>query len=319
MPSPLNHPFDQSQLWNKAKRYIERGLQARGAHNDSDWPFWASLSAEFLGKAVLASYHPALVVDPTHSESLLGVCGVTIMDHESYKSVGMATVVARLEKACPLLDTKLAARLKGLAQLRNTELHSGGVPFEGLSENSWAPEFWAAVDAILPKLNKTMEAFVGESFADHAREMAESRQKSVADAVHSAMEAARVRWKVRSADGGGEVAFRAKIDAEVATKATVYPDAVRCPVCQCKGLVFTSGVVLSRHRAANEDGVEVLWRLRTEKFECHGCGLQLSGPEIAKAGLPVDVKARHEEMLVDPSELAQLSRTFEYEPDYGND
>jgi hypothetical protein len=50
-------------LLAKSRVYIQRAFRAKQANDLDEYQLWASLALELLGKAVLASIHPSLVVD----------------------------------------------------------------------------------------------------------------------------------------------------------------------------------------------------------------------------------------------------------------
>ena len=309
----MSHPFSREALWDKAKVFMERGLVARSEGEHEEWPLWASLAAELLGKAVLASIHPVLVAHPGNDDtanSLLAAAGVEIKEG-GLQSIAMKTVLSRLAKVLPAeFDGKVQAGLKLIADMRNEELHSGAIPFTGLPEHAWAPGFWRAIDVLLKKLGKSVRDFVGGDFESLVAELINATTQEVEAEVKKRMGESKARWKVRSSDHGGEDQYREDVSSRM--KPSWRKTWALCPVCGCKGYLGHSEVLLSSVRRADEVGVEIEEKYRADTFRCEGCSLELDGTaHLAVARLPVDVT---EKSAMEFSELAR-----DDESDYGND
>lgn len=307
------HPFEFEPLWHKAKVFMERGLAARRESKDDEWPLWASLAAELLGKAVLAKRHPVLVAHPgtgredDAANSLLSAAGIEVREG-GLRSIEMHTVIVRLSKVLPPeFDQRVQKALKVAALMRNEELHSGAVPFAGLEEHTWAPGFWQAISLLLKDIGKSVQDFVGPKFETLVVGLIAATEASIEKAVKEAMGAAKERWKVRSDDNGGEEAYRKKVTGKVHNAHSKEYQA-DCPVCGCCGTLTHSDVELSSVRRVGDDS-QILTdkRYRADDFECEGCSLYLDGTAaLAKAGLPVDVRVTLDEEAL-------------FEMEYGND
>lgn len=291
----MNHPFTLEPLWNKAKVFMERGLEARSKGKEEEWPLWASLAAELLGKAVLAKRHPVLVAHPGTGEdaanSLLSAAGIETREG-GLQSIPMKTVLLRLTKILPPeFDSKVQKDLKFVADLRNEELHSGATPFTDLKEHTWAPGFWRAIDLLLKDIGKSVRDFVGQDFEQLVVELIAATQADIENEVKKELGLAKERWKVRSEDNGGEKAFREKVSERV-KKENPEECLATCPVCKCVGVLEHSQLALSSIRRASWNfQVFTDKRYRAENFQCEGCSLELLGTAaLAKAGLPVDVR-----------------------------
>lgn len=306
----MSHPFGMGSLWNKAKVFMERGLVARSEGKEEEWPLWASLAAELLGKAVLAKRHPVLVAHPGNGEdvanSLLSAAGIEVKEG-GLQSIQMKTVLLRLNKVLPAeFDTTVQKDLKLIADLRNEELHSGATPLTGLKEHAWAPGFWRAIDILLRDIGKTVRDFVGPEFELLVKELIAATAKEIDAEVKKQLGLAKDRWRVRSEDNGGEEAYRKAVTKE-AKKKINSANRATCPVCGCIGELEQNGIELSSVRRAIEFQIVVEKRYRAECFRCEGCSLLLSGTAyLVKAGLPADVTE-----VLDAQE--------EWDADYGND
>jgi hypothetical protein len=309
----MPHPFDFDPLWSKAQLFMERGLEARAAGREDEWPLWASLAAELLGKAALAKRHPVLVAHPGDEHqamSLLSAAGVAVADDgQGLQSIPMKTVVSRLGKAIPAeFDDRIQKDLKFIAGLRNEELHSGALPYTGLKESSWAPGFWRAIDILLRDIGKSVDDFVGPEIGSVVNDFIESTKKEIAAEVHRRTGLASHAWAIKAEAHGDEEKLRASIRAQAwLTPRKPNITLHDCPVCRCSGELTRGWAILSESRRILMDRVVYDHRYRAERFRCSGCELELEGTaQLAKAHLPVDVAVT--------DDFSQ-----EWEPDYGND
>jgi hypothetical protein len=309
----MPNPFEQEPLWNKAKLFMERGLTARADGRDEEWPLWASLAAELLGKSVLAKRHPVLVAHPGTGDdaanSLLFAAGIETKEG-GLQSIQMKTVLSRLTKVLHTdFDSRVQKDLRVISDLRNEELHSGATPYTGLKEHVWAPGFWRAIDILLRDLGKSVKDFVGPQFEPLVAGLIAATKEEIHTEVNKQFGLAKEKWKVRSADGGGEEVYRNTVNTRTVARSAFRSRLAQCPVCGCKGHLRQGDSELSSVRRVEEDSIIVESRFRTETFDCDGCSLHLDGTAyLAKAGLPVDVTIIEE---LDPSRSP-------WEEEYGN-
>jgi hypothetical protein len=80
-------------LFAKAKLYMERADEEDA--NSPLFPFWASLSLEFLCRAALSAVHPSLLADPREGSNLLYACGIEVKT--APKSIPAKTVFDRCQ------------------------------------------------------------------------------------------------------------------------------------------------------------------------------------------------------------------------------
>jgi hypothetical protein len=214
----MPHPFNFDPLWAKAQLFMERGLEARAAGREDEWPLWASLAAELLGKAALARRHPVLVAHPgdeNQAMSLLSAAGIAVADDgQGLQSIPMKTVVSRLGKAIATeFDERVQKDLKFIAGLRNEELHSGATPYTGLKESSWAPGFWRAIDILLRDIGKSVNDFVGPELATMVTGLIDSTKKEIAAEVSKRTGIAAHKWAQKVENLGDEENLRGSIRA----------------------------------------------------------------------------------------------------------
>jgi hypothetical protein len=90
----INPALTRDALYAKSQLYIRRGLRAQADNDTEEYQLWASLALELLGKAALSNVHPALVADPTHSNSLFAACGRQLSPN--LKTITATTLFERL-------------------------------------------------------------------------------------------------------------------------------------------------------------------------------------------------------------------------------
>lgn len=103
--------WTEELLFNKAKLYMQR---ANAEDTESPlYPFWASLSLEFLCRAALAKVHPALLADPREARNIFYACGLPIKGLA--KSIQAKTVFLRCTEIIKNFDQVSVTVIKILA------------------------------------------------------------------------------------------------------------------------------------------------------------------------------------------------------------
>jgi len=136
-------------LLDKAVVNAKRAFE--GENRESElFAFWATLSLEFLGRAVLAKIHPSLLADPQTPESVLYACGVS--SPKQAKSVAAKTVFLRCKIIVPGFSEADFGLCMMLMDRRNEELHSGIPGFEDLNLERWLADYYRIVKKLLGHL-----------------------------------------------------------------------------------------------------------------------------------------------------------------------
>ena len=175
--------IDYEPLWNKSLRFIRKALQARGDGRFDDFCFWCTLAIELLGKAVLARIHPALVVNPQHTDSLFLACGKPLTS--TLRTISGRTVFSRIARLSKEFDKTQVDFCELLANRRNAELHSGELPYTGLAPDSRAPRFWRAAELILRVGELDLDEWVGDTEAERVNELIASASTVLIQAVEA--------------------------------------------------------------------------------------------------------------------------------------
>jgi hypothetical protein len=133
--------WESEALWLKARKYADRAHEA--PTGDADFPFFSSLSLEFLAKAALARVHPALLAKPDDDGvSLLHALGFATKTQP--QTLEMNKVYVRLMTAVPAFTETHMRACSQLTFHRNEEMHTGALPFDSLKESAWLPGYYAA-------------------------------------------------------------------------------------------------------------------------------------------------------------------------------
>jgi hypothetical protein len=170
-------------LLGKSKAYIARALAAKGRKSMGEYPLWASLALELLGKSALAAVHPCLIADPQSFVSLFAAAGMNV--GTDIKTITTKTLFERLTHVTKRFDKRTQEFCENMSLKRNAELHSGEAPFEA-SLPSWEGRFWHTAQIILEACDQTIESWLG---ADQAR----APKELLSEYVHAVEEAAKVR------------------------------------------------------------------------------------------------------------------------------
>jgi hypothetical protein len=310
-------------LFAKAKLYMERADEEDA--NSTLFPFWASLSLEFLCRAALSSVHPSLLADPREGANLLYACGIEVKT--APRLIPAKTVFDRCQSVIPTFDKSAFEYCIMMSELRNAELHSGEAAFEGLDTGRWLPRHYELAEVVLTHINKSLEDYLGDDGAERARAMLDDMKRAMRANVEEKISACRKWYAQLSADERHEKvdAVTGKVD-ELTTKFTNMSK-VACPACGVPGIVRgkVSGYGKPKIR---DDEVRVEMRVLPNEFRCGCCSLSLSGyGELNHAGVgSIFAVDKYEDPVEffnidvnDYVDVDELMREYVVDDDYGND
>jgi hypothetical protein len=312
MPDDIFIAINGEALHSKSKIYIGRALTRKGSGDLDEYQLWASLALELLGKAALARKHPSLVVDPTHWQSMFVAAGINVTT--DVKTITAKTLFERLARLVPRFDNTIQEFCQEIAERRNAELHSAGLPFRTMRLEAWEARYWHACDTILRQMDSSLEHWLGAADAKAPRQLLDEAAKALKAAVKLRIEAATEEFAALKKAERKRLTMEADL-WEPQHQKTVFKRSydkiwtARCPSCGCRAFMAggQTGEEISEER--DEDAIwEVVDReFVGEEFCCPTCDLTLvGGDEIDAAGL----SSLHED---------RQEREMEYEPDYGND
>lgn len=277
---------DYSATWSseallaKAQRYAEKML----ASPRDEWEFalWSSLTLEFLLRADLADYSPALLADAKDPNNLISALGFEPTAKKFLpKSIGTAEVVDRLTS---LLPDKFTPELAGFSQRhttqRNSELHSGEAAFDNVKPSSWLPLFYKTCEVLLGDLGSDLATVFGKDEAATAEKLIATLADDAAKAVKGTIAAYEKVWNAKDKSERDKLAGQATIWA---TRHAGHR--VKCPACESDALVVGEAIAPPK-KSIKEDVITEKQEHLPSKFECVACGMKIAGlSQLGAAGL----------------------------------
>jgi hypothetical protein len=291
--------------------YMERAL---AAPRDSDlFPFWASLSLEFLARSSLAYLSPTLLADTGDSDGrhLLHALGLE-PKVKAYvpKSIQTSDVLLRCEQLVPAFTKEVEIFCRGFVNKRNEELHSGGTPFAALPNHSWLPRFYEAASVLLQYQKKTLSNLVGPEEAKAADVMLKAVADEAAKSVQKQINAYSEVWKSKKEDEREQLIKNAKRHAR-----PYKGHVVVCPACSSVALV-TGEDIKQQPPSLEDEELVVRTSVLPTDFECVACGLEIhSHSQLHAAGLGGQFTNT---TTFDPVEYYAVEEENDY-PEFNND
>jgi hypothetical protein len=276
---------DFSETWNsdalvaKAKRYAEKMLEA--PRDDWEFALWSSFCLEFLLRADLSDYDPALLADIKDVNNVISAAGYPVnVKRFIPKTAATNDVVDRLSKVATEFTAELSGFCLRHTSLRNGELHSGHNAFEGKKHSQWLPLFYKTCKFLIEDLGSTLGDIFGDEEAATAEKLIAAFKDDAAKAVKATISAHATVWKQKSES---ERAKAASISSVWATKHAGHR--VKCPACQSDAIV-SGDAISSPRKSINGDVITEKQEHLPSKFECIACGMKIGGlSQLAAAGL----------------------------------
>jgi len=273
------HEWSTEAFFGKAQLYAE----AMNEHDDSDWKFglWSAFALEMLVRAAVAATSPALVADNQDWNNVLYGLGKTPKKPKFVpKSASITELVSRAEDLCPNFDREHANFCVSHFARRNSEIHTGNLPFDGIGPSSWLPMFYTVASTLVEAIGESLESLFGDIVAQRAREDIAALKDDTAKAVRGSINAYRLVWEQKSEEEQNSAREQAKV-----TSLRHYGHRVACPACACVALINGKAAGEAR-RTVDDDGVVERETMKPEAFHCVACGLKIAGySALLAAGL----------------------------------
>lgn len=296
--------WDSKQLWMKAKTYAE--LANKVPHNNPHFPFWSSLSLEFLGRAALTKIHPVLNADPREDTNLLYACGFSIVGQP--RSIPAHSLFLRLEKTVPGFTKSQRELCDFLAMLRNQELHTGELPFANLKESKWLPRYYETCKILCASLKKTLPDLFDKDIAATAETLISTLAKQTESAVKQRIADHAKAFISKSKSERSKMTREARIALLRPRPAIKYEP---CPACKTKG-TLSGDLIKELAPKYVDDRLSIDQEFLASQFTCLACGLTLkNADEVALAGMEPRFTDTRE------TDLHELYEP-EYEEEYDN-
>lgn len=269
-PGKVIAAWDPQTLYDKAERYIQ---QADSLDKDQwDYALWTSLSLELLARAALANVHPALLAEPDKPGSnLISALGFEPIEKKfAPKSIPVADVFRRLTLMLP----DFLAEHEGFGiqhtGLRNAELHSGELAFDGLAAATWQPRFYTTCAILLASMGYALADFVGAEEAAVAEQVMAAAADESAKAVKGDVDAHAQVWAAKSEEERVTLVAQAEVWA---TRQSGHR--AKCPSCGSPALVFGRPAAAAVRKLEDDLIIERQEYLPSH-FECIACGLKIA-------------------------------------------
>jgi len=287
--------FSYNELFTKAQLYIER---AHDEERDGDlYPFWLSLSLEFIIRSTLAHIHPALLAETPNSnnfESLLYAFGFEVKNQP--KSISITTAINRLG----IIINDFTPNVKNQAALiineRNTELHSGLKGFQEFPVKIWIRDFYRINNILLNYQGLNLIHLFGEQEAKATSIMIQEEDAKIKKTVIDRINACK---KVYSELSKEELTKRKEISEKELRKFLKHTLKPNCPCCGNEALLTGEQVSVSSAKIIDGELKEEV-RYLPAKLACFSCGLKIDGYQQLKIVNLSDVFTTYE--YIDPVE-----------------
>lgn len=156
--------WDSDQYWSKAQLYARRALE--DGLEPWERAFWSALALEFLARAALTNIHAVLNADPQSELNLFYALGFEIKGQP--RSLPVHAVLGRLERLAPEFDKPTKDFCDFFVLIRNRELHTAELAFEGLAEAEWLPRYYRASKILCECLGHELSDLTGATAATAA-------------------------------------------------------------------------------------------------------------------------------------------------------
>lgn len=311
--------WDANQLWNKSKLYLRRAFDA--GRKSELFPFWATLSLEFFGRAVLAKINPCLLADPQSGENLLYACGFKHATDRP-RSVPAKTVFLRIMTITETFTEADFGFVMSLMDRRNEELHSGACPFIDLPNKEWLPKYYRICQLLADAHDYSFDELFGSSEAAAAKRIIEETEKECTAIVAKRIAAYSLTFEQMDESERKE---------GVADAGTAYlltrgaKKTVECPSCKSNAVMTGEEINTSDPVLLNDEICQETTVIPTG-LRCNVCGLHLKGlTELHAAKLDdqfvvrssIPVTEYYESDFQDMYD-EDISRGSYYEPEYMN-
>lgn len=279
MTEKSNHEWSREALFAKAQLYSE----SMAEHDDTKWKFglWSALTLEMLVRSSVAAKSPALIADTQDWNNVLYGLGIQPKKAKFVpKSATIAEIVSRAEELLEDFSREHANFCISHFARRNSEVHSGSLPFENVGSDTWLPMYYAVCDVLLSSIGESLEAVFGREGAATAREYIAALRDETAKAVKGTINAHKTVWDQKT----DEERSIAASQAETASLRH-YGHRVVCPACGSRALIQGKAAGEAK-LTVDEDGIHERQVMKPEAFYCLACGLKILGySKLLAAGL----------------------------------
>lgn len=264
------HEWSKDALFSKAQRYAEIMLEKN--HSDWEFGFWSALTLEILVRASLANISPTLVADGKDWNNILYAVGSEPNQPKfNPKSADISDLLKRSESMFSSFTREMLNFSVAHINKRNSELHSGALPFDGIGSSVWLPMFYSVCKVLVIEIGESLETLLGEDVAKEADAHIVALEDESAKSVKGTINAHKTIWGEKPDEE------KAKLSKQAETLSTRHQGhRVNCPA--CKGVALVNGSSTGAPKTTiDQDEIIEKQTMLPASFECIACGLKIAG------------------------------------------
>ncbi|MEQ9266300.1 MAG: hypothetical protein RLN81_13810 [Balneolaceae bacterium] len=306
----LPHEWSTEALFAKAQRNAEKML----AQSKEEWTFgfWSALTLEMLLRATLSNISPTLIADNKSWYDLYYSLGFEpITKKYTPKSISISEVIKRLESISDEFTGEEKNYCISHMELRNSEVHSGDLPFDKLNHSEWLGKFYSVCKILLAIKGLVLDDLFGTDEATTAETLIDAYHDKSAKAVIGTIEAHKEVWEGKGDEDKETLAKQAETWAS-----RNEGHRLNCPSCNSKALVFGNSIG-TISKTIDEDTITEKQNYLPSHFECVACGLKINGySKLNACGLGDTFTATNIYDAFEYYESENYDKYHDWEPDY---
>lgn len=265
-----SHEWSKESLFAKAQLYAEVMFE----HQDNNWQFglWSAFVVEMLVRAAVANVSPVLLADSKDWNNLLHALDRPTKKQKFVaKSASITELIQKVEELADGFTREHSNFCVSQVARRNSEVHSGNMPFENLGTSSWLPSFFTVSQILANEIGESLESLFGNEVAERAKEEISALKDDTANAVKGTITAHKTVWGDKTSEEQEQAREQA---ATVSLRH--YGHRVNCPACGSKALLQGKAAGEAK-KEVSDDGIIERQVMRPETFQCVACGLKING------------------------------------------
>jgi hypothetical protein len=265
-----SHEWSKESLFAKAQLYAEVMFE----NQDNNWQFglWSAFVVEMLVRAAVANVSPVLLADSKDWNNLLHALDKPTKKQKFVaKSASITELIQRVEDLIDGFTREHSNFCASQVARRNSEVHSGNMPFENLGTSSWLPSFFTVSQILANEIGESLESLFGNEVAEQAKEEISALKDDTANTVKGTITAHKTVWR----DKTPEEQEQARQQADTVSLRH-YGHRVNCPACGSTALLQGKAAGEAK-KEVSDDGIIERQVMRPEKFQCVACGLRING------------------------------------------
>ena len=267
----LPHEWSKDAFINKAQRYADLMME----QDRMSWQFglWSAIVLELLIRATISNVSPVLNADIKKWENIYFALGHNPNTSKfTPKSASVSDLSDRILQIFPNYTKEMHNFAITHFNRRNSELHSGSLPFDELDGTStWLPVFYSICEVLLNTMNESLEFLFKNDEATNAKIMIKSLKDETSSSIKDLIKEYEKKWNQKTPEEKEISTIQANTHAS-----RHFGHRVQCPSCKNKALL--QGTAIGEPKKQYDDN-EIVERqtMMPSSFECFACGLKISG------------------------------------------